>query len=94
MKKLDGPVSGSEIGRRDFVKIAAGGAMIAALPAGASAQTKEKGVDWWDAHPGKGGPGKPAAIDCHAHWSPEAYNKALADLGNPLANPNPLNSDL
>jgi aminocarboxymuconate-semialdehyde decarboxylase len=94
MKKPDTPVSSSELGRRDFVKIAAGGAMFAALPAGGAAQTKEKGVDWWDAHPGKGGPGKPAAIDCHAHWSPEAYNKALADLGNPLANPNPLNSDL
>jgi aminocarboxymuconate-semialdehyde decarboxylase len=94
MKKPDTPLPNSELGRRDFVKIAAGGAMMAALPAGSAAQTKEKGVDWWDAHPGKAGLGKPAAIDCHAHWSPEAYNKVLADLGHPLSNTNPLNSDL
>ena len=69
MKKSDNLICGSGVGRRDFVKMAAGGAMAAALPVGAVAQGIEKGVDWWDAHPGKGGPGKPAAIDCHAHWS-------------------------
>jgi aminocarboxymuconate-semialdehyde decarboxylase len=30
----------------------------------------------------------------HAHWAPEAYYKALADLGRPVANPFPLNYDL
>ena len=30
----------------------------------------------------------------HSHWSPEPYDKALADLGQPLANPYPLDHDL
>ena len=94
MKNSEAPVPSSAFGRRDFLKIGAGGAVMTALPAGLAAQTKEKGVDWWDAKPGKAGVGKPIAIDCHAHWSPEPYNKALADLGNPLANPYPLNYDL
>ena len=94
MKNSDAPATGSALGRRDFMKIGAGGAMLTALPAAVAAETKEKGVDWWDAKPGKGGVGKPVAIDCHAHWSPEPYNKALADLGQPLANPYPLNYDL
>src|SRR6266849_3555640 len=94
MNNSERPENGSGLARRDFMKIGIGGAMMSALPAAVAAQTKEKGVDWWDAHPGKGGIGKPVAIDCHAHWSPEPYNKALADLGQPLANPYPLNYDL
>src|SRR6202140_1359012 len=94
MKNSDAPVPASAVGRREFMKIGAGGAMMTALPAAAAAQTKEKGVDWWDARPGKAGVGKPVAIDCHAHGSPEPYNKALAELGQPLVNPYPLNYDL
>ncbi len=94
MKKLDAPAKDSALGRRDFMKIGAGGAMMAALPGALPAQTKAKGVDWWDAKPGKGGVGKPVAIDCHAHWSPEPYNKAVADLGQAIANNPPLNYDL
>jgi aminocarboxymuconate-semialdehyde decarboxylase len=94
MKNSDAAENGSILGRRDFIKIGAGGALITALPAGVAAETKEKGVDWWDAKPGKSGVGKPLAIDCHAHWSPEPYNKALADLGQPIANNYPLNYDL
>src|SRR5271166_2994510 len=94
MKKPDAPIVVPALGRRDFMKIGAGGAIVAALPAGISAQTKGKGVDWWDAKPGKGGAGKPRAIDCHAHWSPEPYNKAVADLGQVIANNPPLNYDL
>src|SRR6202049_2680377 len=94
MKKSDAPAPGSALARRDFMKLGVGGAMLAALPAAVAAQSKEKGVDWWAARPGKAGIGKPVAIDCHAHWSPEPYNKALADLGQPLVNPYPLNYDL
>jgi aminocarboxymuconate-semialdehyde decarboxylase len=94
MKNSDAPEKSSALGRRNFMKIGIGGAMMTALPAGVAAQTKQKGVDWWDAHPGKAGVGKPVAIDCHAHWSPEPYNKALADLGQPIANNYPLNYDL
>ncbi len=95
MKKFNAPAQGSSaLGRRDFMKIGAGGAMLAALPGEVAAQTKSKGVDWWDAKPGKGGTGKPVAIDCHAHWSPNAYSKAVADLGQPIANNYPLNYDI
>jgi aminocarboxymuconate-semialdehyde decarboxylase len=96
-KSEDASAHVSALRRRDFLKIGAAGATMAALPAGLPAQpkdTKEKGVDWWDARPGKEGVGKPLAIDCHAHWSPEPYNKALADLGHPIENNYPLNYDL
>ncbi len=97
MKKSDAEAPSSALGRREFVKLGLAGATMTALPAALPAQTKaakEKGVDWWDARPGKGGVGKPEAIDCHAHWSPEPYNKALADLGHPIENNYPLNYDL
>ncbi len=94
MKNSVETLPGSALGRRDFMKIGAGGAAMVALPAGLAAQTKEKGVDWWDAKPGKGGVGKPVAIDCHSHWSPELYIKAVADLGQPIANNYPLNYDI
>lgn len=95
------------IRRRDFIKLGAGaagavtlGTAMTTLAAGsASAQAPasqgaSKGVPWWAARPGKGGVGKPAAIDMHSHWSPEPYDKALAELGQPIANPYPLDYDL
>jgi aminocarboxymuconate-semialdehyde decarboxylase len=100
MMKLsdDAEARSSALGRRDFLKFGAGSAAMAAIPAAAAAAAaepaKEKGVDWWDARPGKEGLGKPLAIDCHAHWSPEPYNKVLAELGRPLENNYPLNEDL
>jgi aminocarboxymuconate-semialdehyde decarboxylase len=60
---------------------------------GHAAATTGQGVPWWAARP-KGAVGKPEAIDLHSHWSPEPYDKALADLGQPLANPYPLDFDL
>jgi len=98
----------STIGRRDFVKIATGAvagattigtlsgvdaAGQAASASGQAAATTGQGVPWWAARP-KGAVGKPEAIDLHSHWSPEPYDKALADLGQPLANPYPLDYDL
>ena len=87
----------STIGRRDFIRTVAGAAAtIGALgdvPASAQAPSSQ-GIPWWAARPGKGGVGKPEAIDMHSHWSPEPYDKALADLGQPLANPYPLDYDL
>jgi len=96
MKDSERPMRESRIGRRDFIGVGAGAAAIGMLNAvKASAQAPaSKGIPWWAARPGKGGVGKPAAIDMHAHWSPEPYNKVLASLGQPLANPYPLDYDL
>lgn len=97
MNNSDTPEKVSALARREFLKLGAAGAAAVALPAAVSvqaAETKTAGVDWWDAKPGKGGVGKPMAIDCHAHWSPEPYNQALAGLGQPIANNFPLNYDL
>src|ERR1700730_10770033 len=97
MKDPEFPALGSMIGRRNFIKAGAGAAGAISLLNGltASAQAPaSKGVPWWAARPGKKGVGKPEALDMHAHWAPESYYKALADLGRPVANPFPLNYDL
>ena len=65
----------------------------AASVSGQAAAGSAHGTPWWAARP-KGAVGKPEAIDLHSHWSPEPYDKALADLGQPLANPYPLDYDL
>ncbi|MBZ5643892.1 MAG: amidohydrolase family protein [Acidobacteriia bacterium] len=94
MKSPESPEQTSAIGRRDFMKIGAGGAgaLMTALPAAAAAD--EPSQAWWEAHPGKAGAGKPVSIDLHTHWSPTPYTKALADLGRPIENPYPLDYDL
>ena len=95
MKGSESSVTGPQIGRRDFIKVGAGAAATLSLPTVVSAQTPSSHpIPWWEARPGKGGVGKPEAIDLHSHWSPEPYNKALADLGKPIANPYPLDHDL
>ena len=83
--------------RRDFFR-AAGAGMAAAAgmlnAARAIAQsTAPQPIPWWAARPGKGGVGKPSAVDMHAHWSPDPYNQALAGLGHPVANAYPLDHD-
>jgi aminocarboxymuconate-semialdehyde decarboxylase len=98
----------SGIGRREFVRMAtgavAGAAAIGAL-GGADARAAQAnsapaaesgahGTPWWAARPAGGKVGQPEAIDLHAHWSPEPYDKALAEIGQPLANPYPLDYDL
>ena len=83
------------IGRRDFLGLGAGAAAGLMGVTNASAQTASSpGVPWWEARPGKGGVGRPMAIDMHAHWSPEPYSKALAELGQRGGNPYPLDFDL
>lgn len=70
------------------------GVAAQAQQAGGSASETAHGVPWWAARPASGKVGKPEAIDLHSHWSPEPYDKALAALGQPLANPYPLDYDL
>jgi aminocarboxymuconate-semialdehyde decarboxylase len=70
--------------RRKFLQ--AGGAMLAATC-----------VAPWpslaaDAQPAADAAKPPGAIDMHAHWTPEGYAKAMADLGRPtFANGSALN---
>jgi aminocarboxymuconate-semialdehyde decarboxylase len=77
--------------RRDFIKTAAAAAVIAYLKA---ESTGAQGEPWWDSHPSKEGVGAPISIDVHSHWAPEAYLKAVAELGHPVKNPYPLSFDL
>jgi aminocarboxymuconate-semialdehyde decarboxylase len=97
MKNSEQPVPGSVIGRRDFIRAGAGAAATVSILNVAQAWAQapsSQGVPWWSARPEKGSAGKPVSIDMHAHWSPEPYNKALAELGQPLANPFLLDYDL
>ncbi len=71
----------SALGRRDFVKLAAGaGAMTTMLKVGTASAQVPAG-------------GRLGSIDVHAHWQPESYVKALEQIGAPIK-PNPLNVDL
>jgi aminocarboxymuconate-semialdehyde decarboxylase len=106
MSDSEFPVRKSMFGRRQFFKTGACAAATIGMlnfvntPAQGQAlaqpqsQPAPLGIPWWAARPGKGGVGKPQAIDMHAHWSPEPYNKVLADLNMPIANPFPLDYDL
>jgi len=97
MSNSEWAVVKATLGRRNFMRLGAGAAaainMLNAVKASAQSPASQ-GVPWWAARPGKGGVGKPVAIDMHAHWSPEPYQKALAAVGQPIANPYPLDYDL
>src|SRR5262249_40074597 len=70
--------------RRDFIKAGfCAGAVMNVLEAGdAAAQRQTRPA------------ARPISIDLHTHWTPEAYLKAVAELGRPVVNPNPLGFDL
>ena len=96
---------GTKLGRREFLRLGVGATGAAAMLSGVTARAQAAqsggaaseaahGVPWWAARPANGKAGKPEAIDMHSHWSPEPYDKALAALGQPLANPYPLDYDL
>jgi aminocarboxymuconate-semialdehyde decarboxylase len=75
--------------RREFLRIGshAGAGVVEPL-----AQVVSQGSDQpWNAPPR--GAIQPVSIDCHTHWAPEPYVKALADLGRPNGG-DPLNFDL
>jgi aminocarboxymuconate-semialdehyde decarboxylase len=101
MKKT--ATTATTIRRRDFVKCSVAAISAASLGVGMLTLTERlfsaqgaasQPVPWWAAKPNAGRVGKPEAIDMHAHWTPESYNKALGDLGQPVNNPFPLNYDL
>ena len=80
VKNSQGPLGQSAVGRRDFIKLAAGAAaaMAALTPDEASAQDHPA----WEARP-KAGANRPVAIDVHTHWMPEVYAKAQTGMGRP-----------
>jgi aminocarboxymuconate-semialdehyde decarboxylase len=94
VKIATGAVAGAAtIGALSSVDAAGQVSPGAASASGQASATSGQGVPWWAARP-KGAVSKPEAIDLHSHWSPEPYDKALAELGQPLANPYPLDYDL
>jgi aminocarboxymuconate-semialdehyde decarboxylase len=102
MKDPRTPEKKKTIGRRNFLKLSAGtGAMIGAgaaamttltVPQAKAATGGAPRVAGWDLKPK--GANKPVGIDCHTHWAPEAYVKAMGELGRPTRNIDPLMVDL
>jgi aminocarboxymuconate-semialdehyde decarboxylase len=83
MKNLEVSARASAVGRRDFLKIGAGGGALAMTGLGASAAFAETDMS----HSG--------SIDIHSHWIPESYAKAVAQLRpNTPPSTNPLEHDL
>src|SRR5262245_9058095 len=78
MKDLDDRLVRSAVSRRRFIASAAG--------AGVAVMAAKRGF-------AQGAATRPGAVDCHCHWHPDAYVKAMADLGRPV-NPDPLNTDM
>jgi len=91
----------SGIGRREFIK--AGAAVTAAIavpkagaapvPSPEPASQKEM-QPWWAARPASPKDNRPVSIDMHTHWLPPTYTNALVEVGKPVANINPLESDI
>src|ERR1700726_4841768 len=108
MKPSGAFLQSPEIARRDFLGIGSGSrtdavtatetlasgqasslaAQTASLAAPAASQTSDQP---WNAPPR--GTIRPVSVDCHTHWAPEPYVKALAELGRPNGG-DPLNFDL
>lgn len=100
MKRSETLLQNPAMRRREFLKMSPpDGLGTAAAALGAAAGTADalapapaqKSDQPWNAPPR--GPIRPVSIDCHTHWAPEAYVKALADLGRPNGG-DPLNFDL
>jgi aminocarboxymuconate-semialdehyde decarboxylase len=66
--------SRSALGRRDFVKLGLGAGALAA--AGFSSREASAQTNGWDMTSS----GPPVSIDVHSHWTPEAYQRAMADM--------------
>jgi aminocarboxymuconate-semialdehyde decarboxylase len=88
--KKEHTVKNTAAGRRDFLKAGGAAALIATLKTDAAWAQGET----WNARPSKSGVGPPVSIDVHSHWFPEAYLKAVAELGHPVPDPYPLSFDL
>jgi aminocarboxymuconate-semialdehyde decarboxylase len=83
MKDFENGPQASTIGRRDFIKLGAGGGAFAIAALNAPEAAAQSGMS------------RAGSVDLHAHWFPEAYAKALNQL-RPSITPsaNPLDYDL
>src|SRR4030088_3851229 len=83
MKNLEHGPRASTVGRREFIKMGAGGGALAMTALGAPAAFAETDAI------------NSVSIDIHSHWMPEIYAKALNQLRPGIAaSTNPLDSDL
>jgi aminocarboxymuconate-semialdehyde decarboxylase len=83
MRNLEFPARTPTVGRREFLKMGAGGGALAITALGAPAALAETDAS----HSG--------SIDIHSHWMPEIYAKALNQLKPGIAaSTNPLEYDL
>jgi aminocarboxymuconate-semialdehyde decarboxylase len=83
MNNLEHGPRASTVGRREFIKMGAGGGALAMTALNAPAAFAETDTS----HSG--------SIDIHSHWMPEIYAKALNQLRPSIAaSTNPLDSDL
>ena len=82
MKNLELGSRATTVGRRDFLKMGAGGSALAMTGLSAATAFAESDAS----HSG--------SIDIHSHWIPESYAKAVAQL-RPSTPPstNPLEHD-
>ena len=101
MKASEAFLQNPEIARRDFLRIGSGSrtdavtateTLASGQASSLAAQTASQTSDQpWNAPPR--GIIRPVSVDCHTHWAPEPYVKALAELGRPNGG-DPLNFDL
>jgi aminocarboxymuconate-semialdehyde decarboxylase len=83
MKDFQNVQSASTIGRRDFLKLGAGGSAFAIAALNTPAAAAESGMS------------RPGSVDMHTHWFPEPYAKALGQLRSGITpSANPLDYDL
>jgi len=89
MKPSEAFLQNPAMARREFFSI---GSPARAGAAEAWAQAATHTTDQpWNAPPTS--PIRPISIDCHTHWAPEPFVKALAELGRPQGG-DPVNFDL
>ncbi len=82
MKKFDMNGRAPELNRREFMKLGAGVSAVAMALTTRAASAQN-------------GTGQPGSIDVHAHWVPEAYSRALSEMGHPTGSiHSPLEVDL
>src|SRR5215469_17501705 len=90
MKSSEAFSGNHRMARREFLSIGTRRPRAASQPTSPQAPAQRSDQPW-NAPPRS--PIRPISVDCHTHWAPEPYVKALAELGRPNGG-DPLNFDL